>query len=95
MRISDEMKNYFDEEVGNIEPNAKVYLFGSRVYDDQKGGDIDIVMLADRRLQFEELSRLRIRFWKKFGEQKLDIVTYTHKDKDPFKDLIMEHAIEL
>ena len=52
-------------------------------------------MLADRRLQFEELSRLRIRFWKKFGEQKLDIVTYTHKDKDPFKDLIMEHAIEL
>ena len=52
MRISNEMKKYFAEEVARIEPGARVYLFGSRVYDERKGGDIDIMILAERKLEF-------------------------------------------
>ena len=95
MRISNEMKKYFAEEVARIEPGARVYLFGSRVYDERKGGDIDIMILAERKLEFEELSRLRVGFWKRFGEQKIDLVSYTFDEKGPFKELIMDHAVEI
>ncbi len=95
MRISDNLKKYLAQEVRKIEPTARVYLFGSRVYDHKKGGDIDILVLAERKLGFEELSVVRVGFWKKFGEQKLDIMSYSFDDRDPFKELIMEHAVEI
>lgn len=95
MRISDEMRKYFSDEVKKIEPSARVYLFGSRVYDEKRGGDIDIMVMAQGKLEFEELSRLRIGFWERFGERKVDFVCYMFDENDPFKELIMEHAVEI
>lgn len=95
MRLSEEMKRYFSDEVERIRPGARVYLFGSRVDDEKRGGDIDIMILADRRLEFEEMSRLRVGFWKRFGEQKVDLVSYGFDERDPFKDLIMDYAVEI
>jgi len=95
MRIADEMRKYFADEIEKMENSARVYLFGSRVFDEKKGGDIDIMVLAKRKLEFEELSRLRTNFWKRFGEQKVDVVSYAFDESDPFKELIMEHAVEI
>jgi len=95
MRISQEMINFFKNEVSSIDSNAKVYLFGSRTDDNKKGGDIDILILSDNKIDFDKIMKLRIKFYEKFGEQKLDIVNFTFDEKDPFKDLIMDEAILL
>jgi predicted nucleotidyltransferase len=95
MRISQEMINFFKKEVSSIDSNAKVYLFGSRTDDNKKGGDIDILILSDKKIDFDKIMKLRIKFYEKFGEQKLDIVNFTFEEKDPFKDLIMDEAILL
>jgi predicted nucleotidyltransferase len=95
MRISQEMVNFFKNEVSSIDSNAKVYLFGSRTDDNKKGGDIDILILSDKKIDFDKIMKLRIKFYEKFGEQKLDIVNFTFDEKDPFKDLIMDEAILL
>jgi len=95
MRISDEMRKYFSEEVERIRPGAQVYLLGLRADDEKRGGDIDIMVLTDRRPEFEEMSFLRTGFWKRFGEQKIDLVSFTPDERDPFKDLIMGHAVEI
>jgi predicted nucleotidyltransferase len=95
MRISQEMINFFKNEVSCIDSNAKVYLFGSRTDDNKKGGDIDILILSDNKIDFDKIMKLRIKFYEKFGEQKLDIVNFTFDEKDPFKDLIMDEAILL
>jgi predicted nucleotidyltransferase len=55
--------------------NAKVYLFGSRVDDSKKGGDIDLYIETDTRdniikRKFRMLALLE----KALGEQKIDIV---------------------
>ncbi len=53
---------------------SRIYLFGSRVDDGQKGGDIDLYLLGDKidvldkKIQF--LSALK----ESFGEQKIDLV---------------------
>ena len=62
--------------------SGKIYLFGSRVDDTQRGGDIDLYLVPDRK--FDDERRRKIRFLIKLdeyiGEQKIDAVM--EKDKN-------------
>lgn len=89
------MRNFFRSEVKNIDRDAKVYLFGSRADDHKKGGDIDILILSKQKIKPENITKLRIKFFDTFGEQKLDIVNFTFDEKSAFKDLILLDAILL
>ncbi len=95
MRISEQEQNFLKQSILSIIPDAKVYLFGSRAKDDEKGGDIDILVIADRCLTLEEKIGIKIDFYKKFGEQKIDIVSFTGESQDNFKKLALDEAIEL
>jgi len=95
MRISPEEANFLKKEISDLLPDALIYLFGSRVDDGKKGGDIDIMVLSGRRLNWKEKSRLRWRYYGKYGEQKMDIVTFSFVDENPFKRLIMETGRQL
>ena len=54
MRLSTEKIENLKESITTILPNSKIYLFGSRVDDFKKGGDIDILIVANRRLDLEK-----------------------------------------
>jgi len=71
----------------------RLYLFGSRVDDNKKGGDIDLLVVS-KELGKRDLRRVRMEFFKHFGEQKIDIVLNNGKS-DPFIELIKKEAIEL
>jgi predicted nucleotidyltransferase len=73
VRLSSEKIDTLKESILLIDPNAEVYLFGSRVALDKKGGDIDILILS-KTLTLKEIRTIRLAFFKKFGEQKLDIL---------------------
>jgi len=45
----------------NFYPNMKIYLFGGRVDGSKKGGDI--LILADRNLEFKEKSHVKRLFF--------------------------------
>lgn len=95
MRLSNEKAESLKHSITAILPNVKIYLFGSRVDDSKKGGDIDLLILANRKLSFTEQSHIKWQFFKKFGEQKIDLVSYQYKDTDPFKAIALTNAIEL
>ena len=76
-------------------PKSNIYLFGSRVDESKKGGDIDILILADRELERKEKAFIEFTFFKKFGEQKLDLVSFRYDEKSPFKEVALEEAISL
>jgi uncharacterized protein len=48
MRITEQEKNVIIDAVKSTDPNAKVWLFGSRVDDSKKGGDIDIAIFSEK-----------------------------------------------
>lgn len=59
-------------------PAGKLYLFGSRVNLDERGGDIDLLceMDGDPKDLIEKRSAFLIELEKKIGEQKIDFVLY-------------------
>jgi predicted nucleotidyltransferase len=57
---------------------AKAHLFGSRVNDALKGGDIDLLIQTDRNIPGAEQNRLKIKFLvhlkNRIGDQRIDVV---------------------
>ena len=65
------IKKYFKEFFGN----GEVYLFGSRVDDNKKGGDIDLYfVLKNHSNLFEKKIKFLSRVKRELGEQKIDVV---------------------
>jgi len=58
--------------------NAKVYLFGSRIDDRKKGGDIDLYVEADN-IDYEKEKEFWILLQERLGEQKIDIIYNKNK----------------
>ena len=94
VRLSTPEMKRLKESVLNRDPNATVYLFGSRTDPDKKGGDIDIVILSGM-LTRQEIRAIRLEFFDAFGEQKLDIVLDTPENPGNFTKLILEKAVKL
>ena len=73
MRITEHEKNAIIEAVMNADPNAQVWLFGSRTDDNKKGGDIDIGIFSSEVDIMGEIE-IRQKICDKIGEQKIDLV---------------------
>ena len=94
MRLDGEQVDVLKNRLKSLSTSAKLYLFGSRVDDDARGGDIDLLIISDK-LTKKELRLLRIDFFKYFGEQKLDIVLDNGELKNPFVQHIFPKAVLL
>lgn len=94
MRLEKKQVKVLKDKLNTISKNARLYLFGSRVDDEKKGGDIDLLVVSDE-LTNRDLRLLRIDFFKHFGEQKLDIVLDNGEFKNPFTKHIVKKAVLL
>ncbi|MCK4923044.1 MAG: nucleotidyltransferase domain-containing protein [Bacteroidales bacterium] len=95
MRFKPEIKTFIKDTALELFPNAKVYLFGSRLDKKSRGGDIDILIISREKIEYKNLRRFRVGFYKKFGWQKIDLVNFTHDDNATFKQLVLQNAILL
>ena len=80
-------------------PATGVYLFGSRVDDSKKGGDIDLLIKNDNEenLTLENKIDFLVDLKLIIGNRKIDVVldnSYAHKKKD-FYSTILKSAIKL
>ena len=94
MRLTDSDKKAIKETFFEIFEDGKIYLFGSRVDDTKRGGDIDLYIspssktrLASKKIDF--LVALK----QKIGEQKIDVVIDIGKNN--LIDKIGKKGIEL
>ena len=73
------IKNVFTEVFGS----GEIYLFGSRVDDNKRGGDIDLYLCPT--LEFENIRSMKIEFLIKLeeliGEQKIDVIMAKDKNR--------------
>ena len=77
MRLTEkERKAITDYFKKNFSKEDHLWLFGSRVHDEKKGGDIDLYI--ETKLTAQEAVRGELTFvsdlWRAIGEQRIDIV---------------------
>lgn len=84
MRLSQREISAIKNNVLSIDKDAKIYLFGSRVDDNAKGGDIDVLIISDK-IGFNEKTKIRVGIFKEIEEQKLDLVI-----KKDFEDVFVK-----
>jgi hypothetical protein len=76
MRLQDFEINSIKSTVKHVFGNgSKVMLFGSRVYDDVKGGDIDLyIQPSDKNNLSEKKIAFLVQLKSAIGDQKIDVV---------------------
>jgi len=90
MRLSvhqhETIKRCFKEVFGT----GDIYLFGSRVDDSKKGGDIDLyIVIEEHENLFEKKIKFLAKVKREIGEQKIDVVFNEDVDR-----LIEKEAIK-
>lgn len=96
MRLKQEIIAKLKLAAQNSFGDVNIYLFGSRVDDTKKGGDIDIAIDTNiSRLEFRKnKAKFISNLIKNNFELKIDIVNYNTKDKLLY-DSIRDNALKL
>lgn len=93
MRLSKVEVDTIKKSVYALDPKAKVYLFGSRVDDKKRGGDIDLLILSEKIKSIDKI-KLKALIFKKMDEQKIDIII-SKDSKRPFVRYALDQGILL
>ena len=95
MRINELQKKSIINAVKTTDPEARIWLFGSRVDDNKKGGDIDIAIYSEE-IHKDVMKVINVRRYicDRIGEQRIDIVTSSDGSEAIFK-LAQDQGIEL
>jgi predicted nucleotidyltransferase len=83
------------EEIGRLDTKAEVYLYGSRVDDTARGGDVDLLVVSDT-LSFRDVLRLRTGILDRIGWQQLDLAVRRRDQLDePLAAMAQETGVKL
>jgi predicted nucleotidyltransferase len=86
MRITDKDKQaIINMTHQHFDDSAEVYLFGSRVDDSKKGGDIDLYIIPKHKNStkqlFDKKIKLLVALNLALGEQKIDVIIAKDKNR--------------
>ena len=95
MRVKTEHLEFLKRSIEKYVPDAAVYLIGSRAKDERKGGDIDILVIGEKELSGQEKRNIKLAFYKKAGEQRLDLVSLKGSDSSAFKEFALIESVRL
>lgn len=100
MRISkQEIESIKELAVNIFGKETKVLLFGSRIADNKRGGDIDLFVTNNKKENLTLAAKVKFLVELKLliGEQKIDVIldTESTRSKKQFYNSIKQQAIEL
>lgn len=81
LRLSDEEINVIKMVIKNYDPNARVFIFGSRTDLNKKGGDIDILVVSNN-IDYKK-------------RRKIDLIITDNPEKTEFTKLAYKYGVEI
>jgi len=93
MRLTQEEITSITSVIRTYDQDAKIYLFGSRVDDQKRGGDIDLLIFS-KGISSTEKRKIRLALYDRLGEQKIDLVIAQDTSK-PFVRIALEQGVQL
>ena len=93
MRLEEFEIEAIKSTIREFDSNAEVFLFGSRIDDKKKGGDIDVLAISGK-IGLTEKIKIKIKLYNRIGERKIDIIT-TPAINGAFLNYIYEQAVQI
>jgi len=91
MRVKPEIIEQIKKSVFKLDPDAQIFLFGSRVDDTKKGRDIDVLIISKKLSPVHSID-IRVDLFGHIEEQRIDIVIKNDK-KSPFVRMVLPNAV--
>ena len=95
MRLTEFEQKSIRKTVQQFLPNAKVYLYGSRVDDMKRGGDIDLMIVDAELVTRKTIGQIRWKLWEILGEQKIDILGEQENNLSTFARMVSFDAVPI
>lgn len=92
IRLSSTEQQVIKQTILQYDPQAKIYLFGSRVDKHKKGGDIDLLIISDN-LKPNTIGKIRWQLWEILGVQKIDLVLADQQLSTTFARIAYEQGV--
>ena len=93
MRLTQQEQKVIRDSIHKADPDARVLLFGSRVDDQARGGDIDILCLSSE-INRQQRRLIRRQLSDRLAGQKVDLIVAADRSR-PFVRLVMADAVPL
>lgn len=95
MRLSHQEQSAIKGVLSKFDPLGKVYLFGSRVDDHRRGGDIDLLFETEREMSLKE--ELQARYQLELAcDGRVDLlVKQKHTDPEPIHTIALLRGVAL
>lgn len=96
MRLTKKQIQIITEVISRFtDATASIYLFGSRLNDQARGGDVDILIETDQRPSRIEQGKIKMELEQAFGLP-VDILFYVRNtEPTPFQTIVYAHAAQL
>ena len=99
MRLSEEHRAIIREEVARaFGPEAEVLLFGSRVDDTARGGDVDLLVRVPHPVENSTMAAVRLatRLERRFDGRRVDVLLLTpDTPRQPIHDIAERTGVRL
>ena len=93
MRLDLEQQRAIREVVAQSDPQAEVFLFGSRAKDTERGGDIDLLIMSSK-IDPGERRRIKLMLIDRLGPQKIDLLVAPNAEK-AFVRIALQEGMKL
>ena len=93
MRLSESQRKVITEIISSFDPDADIRLFGSRVLDNQKGGDIDLLILS-KIIDYHQKLKIRSLLKQQLGNRKIDIIVTDEPGSD-FQKIAFKNSLRV
>jgi len=96
MRLVSAEVQLLKTKLSSLCSDAKLYLFGSRVDDSKKGGDIDLFIDSKTEIPLKNQMLFLKKLYKNATQRKIDLVVKSPSKQDmPIFKTALENGIEL
>lgn len=89
----DEIEN-IKNTIKSFDPEAKIYIFGSRADLTKKGGDIDILVISSK-IDSQARRKIKVELFLKLGDRKIDIIVTDNPQKTEFTKIAYSQGVEI
>lgn len=88
MRLDKDQRAFIVSTLENIFGSVKIYLFGSRLNDDKKGGDIDLFVIAEENSNLFEKKIKALSQLERILHKPVDLVLHKNFEREIEKEIL-------